>query len=269
MEAENPQQAQMNAEMNAANAFIQQQAGLIAGLNHQVAADAAAAQAATAAAAQATTAAVAAAHAQHAPQGNMPRGYRPEGPPKYYGKQGEDLEAWLFQLEESNRLFPITDELQRIRYTALFLRETAAKWYASMQMADPPQIVDWESFTTKLKQQFVHMDQKWLARNQMFSLKQVGNVRDYSVRFRNLLILIPDMSAPDALDKYIRGLKDFAWKVWRRKFLTLEEAMLYAEELDLEVQQKHVVRRSYYEAGPDERNYNSPSLSLAGTARTT
>jgi hypothetical protein len=185
---------------------------------------------------QAAAAAAAAAAAQ-----NMPRGYKPEGPPKYHGRTGEDVEAWLFQMEEGNRLFPIVDQVQRIRYTALSLRETAAKWYSSMQMTDPPQIVDWESFTTKLRQQFVHLDQKWVARNTIYGLKQTGNVRDYSVKFRNLLILIPDMSMPDALDKYIRGLKDFAWKVWRRKFTNLEEAMVYAEELDLEVQQKSIL----------------------------
>jgi hypothetical protein len=172
---------------------------------------------------------------------NMPRGYKPEGTARYHGRTGEDIESWLFQLEEQNRLFPIENELQRIRYTALSLRETAAKWYSSMQMSDPPQITDWESFTTKLRQQFVHLDQKWVARNTLHALKQVGNVRDYSVKFRNLLILIPDMSAADALDKYIRGLKDFSWKVWRRKFVNLEEAMVYAEELDLEVQQKSIL----------------------------
>jgi hypothetical protein len=110
-----------------------------------------------------------------------------------------------------------------------------------MQMTDPPQLTSWEAFTTKLRQQFVHLDQKWVARNEIHGLKQTGNVRDYSVKFRNLLLLIPDMSMPDALDKYIRGLKDFTWKVWRRKFTTLDEAMVYAEELDLEVQQKSIL----------------------------
>jgi hypothetical protein len=185
---------------------------------------------------QAAVAAAAAAAAS-----NMPRGYRPEGPPKYHGRTGEDVEAWLFQLEEANRLFPIVDQVQRIRYTALALRDTAAKWYSSMQMTDPPQIVDWETFTTKLRQQFVHLDQKWVARNTLHGLKQTVSVRDYSVKFRNLMILIPDMSIPDALDKYVRGLKDFAFKVWRRKFTSLEEAMVYAEELDLEVQQKSIL----------------------------
>jgi hypothetical protein len=147
----------------------------------------------------------------------------------------------LFQLEEQNRLFPIEDQLQRVRFTALSLRETAAKWYSSMQMSDPPQITDWESFVTKLRQQFVHMDQKWIARNTITRLTQTGNVRDYSVKFRNLLIQIPDMSQPDALDRYIRGLKDFAFKVWRKKFVDLDVAMVYAEELDLEVQSKSIL----------------------------
>jgi hypothetical protein len=46
---------------------------------------------------------------------------------------------------------------------------------------------------------------------------------------------------PEALDRYVRGLKDFVWKVWRKKFTNLEEAMVYAEELDLEVQQKTAI----------------------------
>jgi hypothetical protein len=171
----------------------------------------------------------------------MPKGYRPESAAKYHGRTGEDVEAWLFQLEEQNRLFPILDQLQRIRYTALSLRDTAAQWYASMQMTDPPQLTTWEAFITKLRQQFVHLDQKWVARNMLHNLKQTGSVRDYSVKFRNLLILIPDMSMPDAMDKYIRGLKDFAWKVWRKKFTHLESAMVYAEELDLEVQQRSII----------------------------
>jgi hypothetical protein len=45
---------------------------------------------------------------------------------------------------------------------------------------------------------------------------------------------------PDAWTN-ILGLKDFAWKVWRKKFTNLEEAMVYAEELDLEVQQKSII----------------------------
>jgi hypothetical protein len=78
-----------------------------------------------------------------------------------------------------------------------------------MQMTDPPQLTNWETFTTKLRQQFVHLDQKWVARNEIHSLKQTRNVRDYSVKFRNLMILIPDMSIPYAMDRYNRGLKGF------------------------------------------------------------
>jgi hypothetical protein len=231
--------AQWQAEVAAANTAA-------AAANAAAHGHANAAAAANANAAAANTAAAAAAQnpaaGPHIHEG-MPRGYRPEGPPKFHGRTGEDVEAWLFQLEESNRLFPITDEHQRIRYVALSLRETASRWYTAMQMSEPPQITDWESFTTKLRQQFVHLDQRWVARNSIHSLKQMGSVRDYSVKFRNLQIQIPDMSAPDALDRYVRGLKDFAWKVWRRKFTTLEEAMAYAEELDLEIQQKHVLNR--------------------------
>ena len=188
-------------------------------------------------------AAAAAAPAEEPPEHNMPRGYRPEGPPKYHGRVGEDVEAWLFQVEESNRLFPIRDGTKRVRYIALYLRDTAAEWYSAMQMKDPPQITGWDSFVTKLREQFKHMDQEFIARNAIHGIKQTHSAREYSVKFRGLQNLIPDMSPPDALDKYIRGLKDFAWKVWRKKFTTIEEAIVYAEELDLEIQQKHVLNK--------------------------
>jgi hypothetical protein len=172
---------------------------------------------------------------------SLPRGYRPEGPPKYHGREGEDLEAWIFQLKESDKLFPIGDEMQRVRYVALSLRDTAARWYSAVQMKVPPEIKDWESFITKLRAQFMQMDQKFIARNQMHALQQQGSVREYSVKFRNLHLLIPEMSEEDAIDRYIRGLKDFAWRVWRKKYTDLDKAMIYAEELDLEVRQKHLL----------------------------
>jgi hypothetical protein len=50
------------------------------------------------------------------------------------------------------------------------------------------------------------------------------------------------MSVPDALDKYI-GVKDFIEGV-RKKFTNLEEAMVYAEELDLEQQKSIITSRS-------------------------
>jgi hypothetical protein len=171
----------------------------------------------------------------------MPRGYRPEGPPKFYGRGGDDVEAWLFQLDETNRLFPIVNEMSRVRYAALSLRDTAAKWYSAVQMKRPPIIVDWATFIAGLRQQFLHLDQKFVARGTLHTLTQKGSVRDFSVKFRNLQILIPDMSEPDALDRFIRGLKDFSFKVWRRKFTTLDAAIVYAEELDLETRQKQLL----------------------------
>jgi hypothetical protein len=171
----------------------------------------------------------------------LPKNYRPEGPPHYHGRPGEDLEAWLFQVKESNELFPINEEMQRVRYVALSLRDTAALWYAAVQMKEPPEINDWETFVTKLRKQFMSEDQTFKARNLMHSLKQTGSVRAYSVKYRSIQLLIPNVSEEEQVDRYIRGLKDFAWRVWRKKHKTLNEAMIYAEELDLEIRQKQIL----------------------------
>jgi hypothetical protein len=138
-------------------------------------------------------------------------------------------------------------------------------------MSEPRHITDWASFVEKLHQQFITVDPTYLARNKLHALKQTGTVREYSIKFRNLQIQIQDMSIPDALDRYIRGLKEFGFKVWRRHFSTLEPALVYAEELDMEVQQKASLNsssrgregntsrpsQSYYRALPPHESYHS------------
>ena len=78
---------------------------------------------------------------------------------RYHGRLGENVEAWLFQLEESNRLFPVADEQQHI-YVALSLREDSRQVVLSDADDRPSPEADWESFITKLRQQLVHLDQK-------------------------------------------------------------------------------------------------------------
>jgi hypothetical protein len=52
----------------------------------------------------------------------MPKKYRPEGPPKCHGRIGEDVDAWLFQLEESKPTLPEKYiKQQSIHYVALSL----------------------------------------------------------------------------------------------------------------------------------------------------
>jgi hypothetical protein len=65
-------------------------------------------------------------------------------------------------VEEQNRLFPIEGSAAAEVPIHCLILETAADG-GHVQMGDAPQIIDWESFVTKLRQQFVHMDSKWLA----------------------------------------------------------------------------------------------------------
>jgi hypothetical protein len=96
----------------------------------------------------------------------MPRVYRPEVLPKFYGKMGEEVDTWLCQVEEILGMNPIQNEDLRIRYVGMALRETAASWYASMRRADADErITDWASFIQKLRAQFITVDPSWLARD--------------------------------------------------------------------------------------------------------
>jgi hypothetical protein len=91
--------------------------------------------------------------------------------------------------------------------TQLCLRDTAAKWYESI---DGAAIQTWVDFTTNCVHRFVHLDQR-VAKEHHLALRQTGMFATTQSSLE-LLLLIPDMAEPDALDKYIRGLKDFTWK---------------------------------------------------------
>src|ERR1700692_4859775 len=93
--------------------------------------------------------------------------------------------------------------------------------------------ITWQTFYDSLVQAFKPVNSKKIARNKIAGLKQTNSVQKNNDEFRSLCRDIDDMSEPEKLDRYIRGLKPV---VRERVELslpgTLNDAMSRAHTID-------------------------------------
>jgi hypothetical protein len=80
---------------------------------------------------------------------------KPDRPSPFTGKRSENLEAWVFQMQQFCTLAPVPED-QRVTFAATFFKDQAALWWrAYYQTQDwqgnPP---TWEAFLGALRGQF-------------------------------------------------------------------------------------------------------------------
>jgi Ty3 transposon capsid-like protein/Zinc knuckle len=141
------------------------------------------------------------------------------------------IDTWLFSIREYCELANIPTE-QAVPFAASLLRENAKAWWRTVRMEDNiPKT--FEQFETELKAAFRPSDAVRSARNQLAVLQQRGSVQSYTVRFRDLMLEIPDLSEAEALDRFVRGLREKTrLEVEHRGPNTLNEAINIAERYD-------------------------------------
>lgn len=165
---------------------------------------------------------------------SLPKNLRLPNFESYSGHKYEDLEAWIFQIEEYFSLLKIQDEELRIQIAGTALRKDARIWYRSARISEGDKIRSWEEFKIQIKNQFCPINPIKLARDKISELRQTTSVRDYTCQFRQLCTIISSMSEDEKLDRYIRGLKLRTRKeVEIREPSTFLEAVRIAEKMDI------------------------------------
>jgi hypothetical protein len=121
------------------------------------------------------------------------------------------VDNWLFQFNQFYEASNVTNDWERVTYAASFLRGPALTWWQTRreQVATGHEalIQTWEDFSTSIKEAFKPINATKAARDKLAKLRQRTSVQDYITEFRNLTLLIPDMSDGDKLDRFLRGLK--------------------------------------------------------------
>lgn len=121
---------------------------------------------------------------------------------------------------------------RRLLYAITLLRGRAQKWWNQLEMKkEAPKT--WETFKMMLEYAFKPSYSEQAARDKLANSKQVASVIDYVDTFQDILLDLPRISDDEALDRFVRGLKDdVRIHVLTREPRTLEEATRSAISYD-------------------------------------
>lgn len=142
----------------------------------------------------------------------LPSALKVQQASKYGGEREEDVEAFLFKLEELFDLTKTEDHEHRVKFAGQLLESKAATWYRAKRAATAMnRISTWDDFKTGLRAQFQPVDKVNEAKEELLRLDQSkcgrGTVRDYTERFLHLATIVPDMRDKDLLCIFLAGLK--------------------------------------------------------------
>ncbi len=136
------------------------------------------------------------------------------------------VESWIQSMDLYFELVKIKHSQDQLLYARSLLRGDAQLWYSQMQVYEAGQLPqDWEDLKVLLRREFIPINSVIQARDRLAALIQRGPVSEYINEFRRLKLQIPDLSQGDALDRFVRGLKQAIRIAVRSRFpATLSEA---------------------------------------------
>lgn len=137
---------------------------------------------------------------------------RLESPDTFSAKKHENVDRWLFQVEQYLRASNQASDPIRVAYASALLRGDAQKWWENKVTAAATVGLDesrctWVEFKTMISQQFQVVNKELKARDALASLVQKGAVSDYVSKFTTLAFDVPDLSLAEKHDRFFRGLK--------------------------------------------------------------
>jgi Retrotransposon gag protein/Chromo (CHRromatin Organisation MOdifier) domain/gag-polyprotein putative aspartyl protease/Zinc knuckle len=129
--------------------------------------------------------------------------------PSFKGAPGENIMVWLLQVHNLFLAQGIEDEPTRIYYAATGFEDASLHWYLNRVAAagNAPAFADWTAFATALRTSFQPPNHQQYLRQQLRTLKQIGSVQEYGMKFRNLIGQTTGMGDLDQVAYFIEGLK--------------------------------------------------------------
>lgn len=197
-------------------------------------------------------------HQVTAPPPNVPeadvmnRLLRTYKPPAYSGEKGEELDTWIFQLEEYFATVGNVTDQQKIRIASLLFKGQTAEWWRDVNARSAEQRPStWTAFVQTLTTMFMPIGRSKLARDKLAVARQ--RERDtlafYTNYMRRLYLAIPDMAEGEKVDRYVRGLQTRLYKeVIVKDPATFDEAVAIATRYDALVRTPDHSTASYAQA---------------------
>lgn len=187
------------------------------------------------------------------------------------------MNGWLFTVDTYLDAVNVLDDRNRIIYATTLLRDSAADWWrgictAAAASAAPNPISTWAVFKARLTEHFQPIHEEDFARQLIRSVKQNRTVRDYVVKFQEIVLQIPTMDERSRVDYFTAGLKqDVRRWVKLQDPHNLEAAMSIAERYQTMLMQDSATMRAYKELGRGDSYHPNrdatPTPMELGTAR--
>jgi hypothetical protein len=153
-------------------------------------------------------------------------------PSTYNGERNAAvINLWIQEVERYLKFYDVP-KTRWISYGVTLLRDRAQKWWNQLSQKNE-ESTTWEKFKIDLEYTFKPSYSEHAARDRLASSKQTRSVAEYVDEFQDILLDLPRVSDDEALDRFVRGLKDDARiHVLTKEPRSLEEATRFAIAYD-------------------------------------
>lgn len=153
-------------------------------------------------------------------------------PSTYNGERNAAVISLWFQEVERYLNFYDVPKTRWVSYGVTLLRDRAQKWWNQL-LQKKEESTTWESFKIDLEFTFKPSYSEHAARDRLASIKQARSVTEYVDEFQDILLDLPRVSDDEALDRFVRGLKDdVRIHVMTKDPRSLEEAIRFTIAYD-------------------------------------
>ena len=143
--------------------------------------------------------------------------------PLFFGKKGESVRTWLFQLEHTVHARRCSDEI-KLHLVATCLKDAALQWFVNFSANNT--LLSWQMFVDNVILAFEPPHYQQILRQQLLSARQTDHVQTYVQNFRGLVNQATQVAELDKVLYFSQGLKPKTRsEVLYRAPTTLEEAI--------------------------------------------
>ncbi|EIE90569.1 hypothetical protein RO3G_15280 [Rhizopus delemar RA 99-880] len=173
-------------------------------------------------------------------------------PSTYNGERNAAvINLWIQEVERYLNFYDVP-KTRWISYGVTLLRDRAQKW-CNQLLQKNEESTTWEKFKVDLEYSFKPSYSEHAARDRLASIKQNRSVAEYVDEFQDVLLDLPRVSDDEALDRFVRGLKDDARiHVLTKEPRSLEEATRFAIAYDSAKQTGIFVSTNHHDRMPND-----------------
>lgn len=188
---------------------------------------------------------------------------KPNKPECYDGKRDFlTVNTWIYTIGQYLSLTQLSSpsiqitEHNRIAFASSYLKGNAAvRWYNLVNSPSVP--TSWNKFKEFLILEFIPADHTPRARDKLRKLKQTTSVEHYLAEFRNIVLMIGDISEGEKIDRFVEGLKyNVKIEVMKSSVNSFEESARIALNIDSAIWR---ARRSTSGFHPHTPNVGGPT----------